>query len=559
MDSKQFREAAHAAIDEICNYYDTIEERRVLSNVEPGYLRKLLPEGAPQQGEKWEDIQKDIEAKIMPGLTHWQSPNFMAFFPGSSTYPSILGELYSAAFTAPAFNWICSPAITELETVVLDWLAQMMNLPACYLSTNEGGGVIQGSASEAIASSMVAARDRYLRESNAHLHGEEREKAVAEMRSRLVALGSDMSHSSTQKAALIAGTKYRSVPTKAEDEFSMRGPVFRETLEQCRRDGLEPFYVTATLGTTATCAIDDFEGIAEVLKDYPLIWTHVDAAYAGAALICEEYQYLTKHFESFDSFDINMHKWLLTNFDASCMYVKRRKNLIEALSITPSYLRNEYSDSGLVTDYRDWGIPLGRRFRAIKIWFVLRTYGVDGLKAHIRNHIKLGDMFQSLIASRPDLFKILTKPAFALTVLTVVPRPHPPPTSTALAGSPPSNGALEAYSNDFTSDARSHAIMDANTLTKEVYETINSRGEIFLTSSVIGGAYAIRVVSANPKADAKHLRKAFEILVETTEETLAKAGKSETAPLTNGINGVNGVKVTNGVNGVNGMTTMNGH
>jgi aromatic-L-amino-acid decarboxylase len=319
-------------------------------------------------------------------MIYRQSPNFMAFFPASSSFPGMLGELYSAAFTAPAFNWICSPAVTELETVVLDWLAKLFNLPDCYLSTTHGGGVIQGSASEAIVVAVVAARDKYLRETTSHLSGLELENAIAIKRSKLVALGSESSHSSTQKAAQIAGVRYRSVPVTMEDGFAMKGEALEDVLKQCKAQGLEPFYLTSTLGTTATCAVDDFASIASVLSKYAPpnvpgeIWVHVDAAYAGAALVCPEYQHLTASFEHFHSFNMNMHKWLLTNFDASCLFVRKRKDLIDSLSIMPSYLRNEFSESGLVTDYRDWQIPLGRRFRSLKIWFVLRTYGVKGLQ-----------------------------------------------------------------------------------------------------------------------------------------------------------------------------------
>ena len=241
----------------------------------------------------------------------------MAFFPASSTYPGMLGELYSAAFTAPAFNWLCSPAVTELETVVLDWLAELLALPKCYLSEGEGGGVIQGSASEAVVTVMVAARERAIRNALLDIEeGEEREKKVGEMRAKLVALGSDQSHSSTAKAALIAGVRYRSVPCRVEDYLAMTGAGLQATLEQCERDGLVPFYLTTTLGTTATCATDRFEEIAEVARHWPRLWIHVDAAYAGAALVCEEFQHVTRHFEHFDSFNMNMHKWLLTNFDA---------------------------------------------------------------------------------------------------------------------------------------------------------------------------------------------------------------------------------------------------
>ena len=232
----------------------------------------------------------------------------------------MLGELYSAAFTAPAFNWLCSPAVTELETVVLDWLARLFNLPSCFFSEGEGGGVIQGSASEAIVTVMVAARERYLNQACEGLDGDEREERRAYVQSRLIALGSEQSHSSTAKAALILGVRYGSVPTTMEDNLSMTGECLLQTLGECRRAGLEPFYLTTTLGTTSTCAVDYFSEIEEVLSPQentnPAMWVHVDAAYAGAALICEEYQGLTKPFGAFDSFEMNMHKWLLTNFDA---------------------------------------------------------------------------------------------------------------------------------------------------------------------------------------------------------------------------------------------------
>ena len=227
----------------------------------------------------------------------------------------MLGELYSAALGVPAFNWECSPAMTELETIVLDWLAKLLHLPSCYLSSSDGGGVINTSASDSVATVMVAARDRYLNDSTSHLQGEEKEMAISHLRGRLVALGSEMSHSCTQKAAIIAGTKYLSVPVRSEDHFGMTGHGLQQTLEQCQ-GGLEPFFLTVTLGTTTTCAVDNFEQIAQVLERYPKIWTHVDAAYAGSALICEEYQHLTEHFALFDSFTTNMSKWLLVNIDA---------------------------------------------------------------------------------------------------------------------------------------------------------------------------------------------------------------------------------------------------
>ena len=246
----------------------------------------------------------------------------MAFFPASATYPSILGELYSAAFTAPAFNWLCSPAVTELETIVLDWLARLLGLPACFLSDGEGGGVIQGSASETVVTVMIAARERYLNQACGDLAGDAFERKKASIRDRLVALSSEEAHSATAKAAQILGVRYISVPTSMEDNLALTGQKLRLALEDCQRDNLEPFFLTTTLGTTATCAMDRFEEIKEVAQSHPELWIHVDAAYAGAALVCEEYQHLAQPFDTFDSFDMNMHKWLLTNFDAR--YKSRR-------------------------------------------------------------------------------------------------------------------------------------------------------------------------------------------------------------------------------------------
>ena len=448
----------------------------------------------------------------------------MAWFPSNVTYPSMLGELYSAAFTAPAFNWICSPAHTELETIVLDWFARILHLPDCFLSEGKGGGVIQGSASEAIVTVMVAARERYLNQACEGLEGKEREEKLNHTRGRLVALGSEQSHSSTAKAALIAGVRYKSIPTRMEDHLALTGEVVRMALDECAREDLEPFYLTTTLGTTATCAVDHFKEIADILRKSHMstrIWVHVDAAYAGAGLVLDDYAHLTDHFAAFDSFDMNMHKWLLTNFDASCLYVRTRAHLISALSISRSYLSNPFSDSGLVTDYRDWQIPLGRRFRALKIWFVLRTYGVNGLKAHVQKHIVMGEKFAAWVSQRNDLWEIVAPPAFALTVITLaLPAPSKP-------GLP--NGTTEPKVNDGleTLDvlpATSDKDRDrTNALTKEVYDRINSAGEIMLTSGVVKGIYAIRIVSANERADEAHLRRAFEILVDTAETVISES------------------------------------
>ncbi|KAF2789186.1 hypothetical protein K505DRAFT_284843 [Melanomma pulvis-pyrius CBS 109.77] len=494
MDSSQYRDAAHTAIEDIIKYHDTIADRPVLPSITPGYLRPLIPDSTPEEGESWDAIQSDLERVIVPGLTHWQSPKFMAFFPCNPSFPAMLGEMYSSVFNAAAFNWICSPAVTELETIVMDWVAKLIKLPDCYLSQGEGGGIIQGTTSEVIVTAVVAARERIIRRRLVHIpESEEKLDKMAEMRGKLVALGSEHAHSSTQKAAIIAGTRFRAVPAPQSSGFAVTAAALRTTIEACKAKGLEPFYFTATLGSTATCAIDDLVGIAEVAKEYPDIWIHVDAAYAGSALVCPEYQHLCKPIEAFDSFNFNLHKWLLVNFDCSAFFIKRRKDLIETFSIVPSYLRNDFSESGLVTDYRDWQIPLGRRFRALKVWFVLRTYGANGLRKMIHNTIKVGEYFHSLLESRQDLFTVVTGPAFGLTTFVVNPTKV--------------EGRTEALD-----------LEEGNRVTKAVYEAVNRKGEFFLTSGVLDGVYAIRVVSATENAEEKYLKLLFEVLIKLAEE-----------------------------------------
>jgi aromatic-L-amino-acid decarboxylase len=428
----------------------------------------------------------------------------------------MLGELYSAAFTAPAFNWLCSPACTELETVVMDWLAKALDLPKEFLSNspNGGGGVIQGSASEAVVTCMVAARERYL-------HGKcdaeglapgskEREDRIAFLRGRLVALSSDQAHSSTQKGALIAGTRFKSIPTKLANGLALHREDLEAALAQCKADGLEPYYITLSIGTTSTCAVDDFAGLEPVLKANPDMWVHVDAAYAGAALICPEYS--SQHSPLMlmaDSFNFNMHKWLLVNFDASCLFVQNRNHLTRALSMSAAYYVNKHSDSGLVTDYRDWQIPLGRRFRALKIWFVMRSYGIEGMQNHIRRTTKIGEVFASLVRERSDLFEIIATPRFGLTCFRVKPSVVS------------SKGSSETDS-DFVPQvsAEQQKEQDANEVTTKIGDLINERGEIFLTCSSTAGKSFIRIVSGNPNAEEKHVRAAFETIVKTTEEVL---------------------------------------
>jgi len=552
MTADEFRKAAHAAIEEspfcppiallmltraVISYNDNITNFPVLPKIEPGYLAPQLPTTAPDSPQAWSEIQPDIAEKIIPGLTHWQSPNFMNFYPAGVTYPSILGEMYSAAFTAPAFNWLCSPACTELETIVLDWLAKALSLPAAFLSGSPsgGGGVIQGSASEAIVTCMVAARERYV---HAKCDAEglanpspERNARIAILRPKLIALSSDQTHSSTAKGAAIAGTLHRSIKTSLSQDAALTGSSLESTLDQVRSEGLEPYYITLTIGTTSTCSIDDFPSLNTILSQpsNTQIWQHIDAAYAGSALILPEHaSTISPMTAQADSFNVNMHKWLLVNFDASCLFVQNRNHLTRALSISAPYYQNSQSDAGLVTDYRDWQIPLGRRFRALKIWFVMRSYGLQGMRDYITYTCKLGDMFAESVRSRPDLFEIIAKPQFALTCFRVRP--------SALSNSEGDPVVVDGTTDpafdpafDPATASEEQVETEANAVTKEITDLINASGEVYIGNSSVAGKTFIRVVSANPQAQEIYVRRCWDIVLKTTEEVLEKRrqGKSK--------------------------------
>lgn len=394
----------------------------------------------------------------------------------------------------------------------MDWLAQALALPECFLSggSTSGGGVIHGSASEALLTVMVAARDRYLAEVAAQLPADlseaEKEDELWRRRSKLVALGSTASHSSTLKAANILGVRCQTVPLSEESGWAMTGESLSKVLADLEARGLEPFYLTATLGTTDVCAVDDFDGIAGALEKQKTaakengkgsLWVHVDAAWAGAALLLEENQHLAQPLRHFDSFNFNPHKWMLTTFDCSALWVRRRVDLITALSVKPAYLRNQFSDGELVTDYRDWQIPLGRRFRSLKLWFVMRSYGIRGLQDHVRKHVELAEVMQKKLASRPDLFTIFTAARFALVTFRVT-------------------GGVTAENEE----QRQKQINDR---TEKVYNAVNDGGEFFLTSTVVSGHFAIRVCTGVERVSDAEVEQLFQLLVQLTEKTLSEA------------------------------------
>jgi aromatic-L-amino-acid/L-tryptophan decarboxylase len=391
MDPETFRRHGHALVDWIARYMAEVERYPVLSQVDPGAVRAALPPSPPVTGEPFEAMLADVERVILPGLTHWQHPAFFAYFPANASGPAILGELLSAGLGVQGMLWATSPACTELETHVLDWLVEMLDLPPAFHSSGAGGGVIQDTASSAALCALIAARER----------------ATGERSNRegsppgLVAYASREAHSSVEKACGIAGIGrdgLRLVDTDAThalDPEALQGAIARD-----RAAGRQPFFVAATVGTTSSTAIDPVPAIGTIARREGL-WLHVDAAHAGAAAVCPELRPLQAGLEHADSYCFNPHKWLLTNFDCDCFWVADRGALVRSLSVLPEYLRNRATESGAVLDYRDWEVPLGRRFRALKLWFVIRHYGVSGLQAHIRHHVHLARAFAAWVEADP--------------------------------------------------------------------------------------------------------------------------------------------------------------
>ncbi|ELU11164.1 hypothetical protein CAPTEDRAFT_119245 [Capitella teleta] len=389
MDASEFRKRGKEMVDYIADYMENIHSRRVIPEVQPGYLREMLPNKAPRKGDAWKDVMKDVERAVMPGITHWQHPRFHAYFPAGNSYPSILADMLSDAIGCIGFSWAASPACTELETVVLDWLAKMIGLPPVFWHEHGiGGGVIQGSASECVLVCLMAARHAAITElKNKFPFVEE-----GVLLSRLVAYCSKLAHSCVEKAGMISLVKMREL--EPDESLSLRGSTLQRAIDEDRKMGLIPFFVCATLGTTAVCSFDNLNELGAVCEKEN-IWLHVDAAYAGSAFICPEFQHLLKGIEYANSFNFNPSKWMLVNFDCSTMWVRDRKVLQTALTVDPLYLQHSHSDKAI--DFRHWGIPLSRRFRSLKLWFVIRTYGIEGLQKYIREHCRLAKKFEGLV------------------------------------------------------------------------------------------------------------------------------------------------------------------
>jgi len=466
----EFRQEAGAFIDWISEYFTRIEEFPVRASVAPGALRAALPVAAPAVGESAHALLADLDRLIVPALTHWQSPNFFAYFPANSSVPSIMGDLVSSALGVQGMLWITSPACTELEAHVLDWLVDACGLPQAFKSSARGGGVLQDSASSAVLCALLAAREDAS-------GGRTNEYGC---RGDLTVYGSTQAHSSLDKAVMVAGFGHRNLrKVEVDSRFAMRPDALQAQIAADRAQGLTPCMVCVTLGTTSTLAFDPLPEIGEICRREGL-WLHVDAALAGSAAVCPEFRALLAGLEYADSYCFNPHKWLLTNFDCSCLYVADRRKLVNALSITPEYLRNPASEAGDVFDYRDWQIPLGRRFRALKLWFVLRRYGVPGVQAHIRHHVELTRQFMRRITVDPR-FEIV-----APVELNLV--------------------CFRARGDD----AQNRTLL----------ESLNDEGRIYLSHTVLDGRYVLRFCVGQPRTEARHVHLAADLIQATLDRIL---------------------------------------
>uniref|UniRef100_A0A8D0CPD0 Aromatic-L-amino-acid decarboxylase n=1 Tax=Sander lucioperca TaxID=283035 RepID=A0A8D0CPD0_SANLU len=479
MDAAEFRRRGKEMVDYMANYLANIEQRPVYPDVKPGYLRSLIPTEAPLEPENYEDVIKDVERVIMPGVTHWHSPYFYAYFPTASSYPAMLADMLCGAIGGMGFTWASNPVITELEIVMLDWLGKMLKLPEHFIAGThgQGGGVIQvgSTASEATLMSVLAARCKAIQQVQASNPGQ----SEAEILPKLVAYTSEQAHSSVERASLIGGVLMKKVPT--DDNYAVGGGMFKKMLEEDKAAGLIPFYLCATLGTTPSCGFDHITELGPICNKENM-WMHIDAAYAGSAFICPEFRPLLNGVEFADSFNFNPHKWLLTNFDCSTMWVKKRDDIIGVFkhSDQPFYLKHEHQDYNHSSLLQNWQIPHGRRFRSLKLWFVFRMYGIQGLQAHIRKQVALAKEFESLVRA-DKRFEICAEVIMGLVCFR-------------LKGS--------------------------NQLTELLLKRITESREIHLVPCHLSGRFVLRFAICARTTDSRHIQQAWRHITQLTFEIL---------------------------------------
>jgi aromatic-L-amino-acid decarboxylase len=482
MSAEEFRRHGHALIDWISDYFEGIEARPVLAQVKPRELIEQLPQAPPAVGEPMDAILADVDRLIVPALTHWNHPSFFAYFATSTSAPGIFGELLSAAFDVKALLWRTAPAAAELEEVALSWLRQMLALPESF------AGVIYDTASVSSLHAIAAARE--------NLNLDIREQGLSG-RAELPLLrvyASEQSHSSIDKAVIALGLGQRSLrKIPCDAEFRMDTGALARAIEEDKRNGILPFCCVATVGTTSTTSIDPVASVADICGQHGL-WLHVDAAYAGSAGIVPELRPLVLDgCQRADSLTLNPHKWLFTPFDLSVLYCRRIEVLHRAFSLVPEYLRTPAAETEGVRNGADYGVQLGRRFRSLKLWMILRYFGHDGLAARIREHCRLATLFASWVSDSPEWELLAPVP------LSVV----------CFRARPPRDGEPEA--------ARA-ARLDA--LNEQLMHAVNASGSIFISHTRLRDQFTLRLAVGNIRTTEAHVRHAWELLNETLQTML---------------------------------------
>lgn len=466
MDPTDFRRQAHQLVDWMADYLENVQRYPVSPQVQPGDILSQLPAQAPESGENFTAIFKDFEHLILPGMTHWQHPRFFAYFPASTSPPSLLGEMLMATLGAQCMSWLTSPAATELEQQVMHWLRQAIELPDTFT------GVIQDSASSATLCALLCAREQ-----RANIN----QQGFSQQRFRVYA--STEAHASIEKAVRIAGLGSDNlVKVPVDAHFAMDVGALREALAADRAAGYTPLCVVAAWGTTSSTALDPLADLADLCHKEDL-WFHVDAAYAGSAFILPEHRRLAQGLEQADSVVFNPHKWLRTHFDCSAYFVKDTDALTRTLGLTPEYLKTDLDRQ--VHNYRDWGVPLGRRFRALKLWFVLRSYGLTALRHQLRQQIQWVQELSQQIQTHPD-FEVLAPVPLNLVCFRFVPR------------------------------ERSQSEYEA--LNQTLLQRLNQSGEVFMTHTRLAGTYCLRLVAGNPNTRAEDVQMAWTLIQATARD-----------------------------------------
>lgn len=491
LDLNDFTRESNAVVDFIADYYRNVEKYPVRSRVKPGYLSKLLPDSAPHESDSIESMLEDVRDYIFPGLTHWQSPNFYAYFQANASTAGFLGEMLCSGLNTVGFSWISSPAATELESIVMDWMGKMLGLPSTFLFSggHGGGGVLHGSTCEAVVCTLAAARDRVLT------------RIGYDGITKLVVYSSDQTHFTVQKSTKLVGippSNLRVIETLAASGYALTAESLRSNIEADIAKGLVPLYLCATVGTTAVGAVDPLLDLGKVANEYD-IWLHVDSAYAGSAGICPEFRHYFDGVELADSISMNPHKWFLTNMDCCCLWVKNPILLIDSLSTNPEYLRNKASDSKEVVDYKDWQIALSRRFRAIKLWVVIRRYGVDNLRKHVRSDVAMAKQFEWMVAA-DERFEVVVPRRFSLVCFRLKPKD------------------VDGCSNDNDGGFE---------LNRRLLEAINLSGKAFMTHAVVGGMFVLRLAIGTTMTEIRHVDATWKLIQSKADEILAYGSCTE--------------------------------